>query len=326
VPAAGERDRLGGPRRTLARLRFAWQAARRVRELDREERFDVVVAPELFAPGLFLALSMPERLVTRLHTPTEIGERFNRPGGAGLAHRLAALPERWQARRSRGLSAATPLLRDAVARAWNLAPERIRVIPNGVPVERVRELAERQAREVEADYLLYFGRLERRKGVHRLTAALGPVLARHPALRALYVGRDWGLGGEIRTSPAARSGRLTLVDTLARPRLFGLVHHARLVVLPSLFENAPNAALEAMALGRPVLATRGTGFDELIEDGVSGFLVEPDDADALERGLEAALARSDLEAVGERGLASVRRFDALTVARRQAEYFRAAVG
>jgi len=322
VPSDGAR-RLAGPvRRGLARLRFAWQAARAIRRLDRGERFDVVVAPELFAPGLFLAVSMRDRLVTRLHTPTAIGERFNRPGRAGPGLRLATALERWQARRSRGLSAATSWLRDAVAADWRLDGRRIRVIPNGVRVEWVRELGSRQEREIEGTYLVYFGRLERRKGVHRLIEALDLLLARRRGLRAVVAGRDWGLGGELARSAAAVGGRLEIFDTLPPPRLFGIVRHATLVVLPSLFENAPNAALEAMALGRPVVATRGTGFDDLITHGESGFLVEPDDGAALTAGVEAALDSPDLEAIGARGLAHVRRFEALAVARSQAEFYR----
>src|SRR5581483_2960293 len=79
----------------------------------------------------------------------------------------------------------------------------------------------------------------------------------------------------------------------------GLVRHARLVVLPSLYENMSNAALEAMALERPVVGTRGTAFEELIEDGVSGFLAPPGDAAALSDCILAALARPDLVRIGE---------------------------
>ena len=52
-------------------------------------------------------------------------------------------------------------------------------------------------------------------------------------------------------------------------------------MLPSLIDNSPNSCLEAMGLGGVVIGTRGSSLDELITDGVNGFLVTPNDPDAL---------------------------------------------
>jgi len=62
------------------------------------------------------------------------------------------------------------------------------------------------------------------------------------------------------------------------------------VVLPSLWENLANTCLETMALGRPVLATNGSGFEEVLTDGLNGILVPPGDSVALARAACAALA------------------------------------
>src|SRR5262249_55953190 len=56
---------------------------------------------------------------------------------------------------------------------------------------------------------------------------------------------------------------------------------ALFVVLPSLWESLANATLEALDVGKPVVATLGCGFAEVIEDGESGLLVSPGDAAAL---------------------------------------------
>jgi glycosyltransferase involved in cell wall biosynthesis len=71
------------------------------------------------------------------------------------------------------------------------------------------------------------------------------------------------------------------------------------VVLPSLVDNLPNACLEAMALGKPVIGTSGASFEELLTDGISGFLVPPGDPRALADRIIAVWDRPDLDSIGE---------------------------
>src|SRR5262249_42489373 len=110
--------------------------------------------------------------------------------------------------------------------------------------------------------------------------------------------------------------------TLEKARLFGIIRFAHLVILPSLFENLSNAGLEAMALGRPVIGTYGTGFEELIQDGINGFLVEPGNADALEKKILSCLATSDLEKIGQNAYDTVLQFDSRKLAVQNIQFYR----
>ena len=75
---------------------------------------------------------------------------------------------------------------------------------------------------------------------------------------------------------------------------------ARLVVLPSIVDNLPNACLEAMGLGRPVIATSGSCFEQLIVSGHSGLLVPPGDVEQLADAIAGAWNLPDqrLEQIG----------------------------
>jgi glycosyltransferase involved in cell wall biosynthesis len=82
--------------------------------------------------------------------------------------------------------------------------------------------------------------------------------------------------------------RLILLENLRHAQLYPIIDRSHLVVLPSLIDNLPNSCLEAMGLGKVVIGTKGTSFDELITDGVNGFLVDPNSPDALADKLIAA--------------------------------------
>jgi len=82
--------------------------------------------------------------------------------------------------------------------------------------------------------------------------------------------------------------------------VFNFLQAIDLFILPSInYEDFPNVILEAMSLGKPVLATKLSGIPEQIQEGITGWLVEPGDSSGLARGMLAvAQERSCLEAVG----------------------------
>ncbi|MGH2484856.1 MAG: glycosyltransferase family 4 protein, partial [Ktedonobacterales bacterium] len=239
------------------------------------------------------------------------------------------LMERVQTRKSDGIISPTRALADIVCRGWHIPAQRVTVVPTGMTA-----LAEDTGRDGElpdalrgADYLLYFGRLEERKGVQVLGAALPDVLAAHPTLKAVFVGDDLTYRGgsmreAIRALNAEHSDRLVFLPRMPQSELFPILRAARLVVLPSLWENLANTCLEAMQLSRPVVATRRCGFEEVIQDGESGFLVEPGDAADLSATLLRVLGDpAMLDRVGAQGRSRVGDFAIDAMAQHLADYY-----
>jgi glycosyltransferase involved in cell wall biosynthesis len=154
-------------------------------------------------------------------------------------------------------------------------------------------------------YVLFVGRFQLHKGVHIFAQALPRFLVRHPDAHVVFVGRDMetslspSMAAFARTHCGPSASRLVMIDNLPHRQLYPIVAAARLVVLPSLVDNLPNACLEAMGLGRPVIGTMGASFDELIADGVNGFLVRPNDPEGLSEKMIAAWADPRLEEIGE---------------------------
>ena len=173
-----------------------------------------------------------------------------------------------------------------IARGWGIDTDRLLVVPNPAPpVEGVPGQA------VKAGTFVFAGRLTAQKA---LGTALDAV-ARVPGARLHLVGD--GPERERLEEHARRAGLNGRVVFLgARPRAEVLVAlaGADAAVLSSDWENMPHAALEALAVGTPVVATAVGGVPEVVHDGVNGLLVPPGSPEALAAALERLLAEPGL--------------------------------
>ena len=159
---------------------------------------------------------------------------------------------------------------DLAERARALGAREVRVIPSGV------ELPERVGTEAEPAEVLYAGRLSPEKGVLELLDAAEGL--------NLVVAGDGPLRDRI---PVARG-------FVQHDELQKLYARAAVVACPSRREGFGVACLEAMAHGRPVVATRVGGLLDLVVDGETGIVVAPRDPAALRSALERLLADPDL--------------------------------
>lgn len=157
-------------------------------------------------------------------------------------------------------------------------------------------------------HLVAVGRLAPQKGLPVLVEALALAAPRHPGLRLTLVG-DGPMRVALTSALAARgiADRVTLAGWRDGAGVRAALEGAQALVLPSFAEGLPVVAMEAMAAGRPVLATAIAGLPELVEQGVNGWLVPAGDAAALAEGIDrmAALPPEALDTMGLAGRARV---------------------
>ena len=148
---------------------------------------------------------------------------------------------------------------------------------------------------------LMVGRLHEEKGHRVLFDALPGVLPHAGPLAVLLAG-DGPHRAELEAEVRCRDLG-TIVRFLGRRHdIAELISLSSVVVLPSLAESFGFAALEAMSLGRPVVATRTGGIPEVVVDGRTGLLVSPGDADGLAVALSRVLKdREWARTLGEEG-------------------------
>ena len=226
---------------------------------------------------------------------------------------------------------------DVLAAYPEVAPERVRVIRNGIDT---REYAPDPDTDVLAKYgvdpgrpyVIFVGRVTRQKGLPvllRAAAGLDPraqlVLcagqADTPELAAEVDGLVSGL-------TATRSGVRLISGMLAKREIIQLLSHARVFACPSVYEPLGIVNLEAMACGAAVVASRVGGIPEVVADDETGLLVPAGDPGTLAAALNALLRDRDLAAaMGARGRArAAAEFDWSAIAAQTVALYRELAG
>ena len=170
-----------------------------------------------------------------------------------------------------------------------------------------------EANERAGERILYAGVLTPLKGVHRLIDAFARIAGEFPQSRLLVVGRRQSetYAVELRRQVArlGRGERIEFKPAIAQAELAALMAGAAVLVLPSASEGLGRVILEAMAAATPVIGSDVGGIPDLIENGVNGFLVPPDDERALARRLAWILENPrQARALGQAGRAFAAEF------------------
>lgn len=198
----------------------------------------------------------------------------------------------WQKRLFAAADAVTAvnqaLLEDAIA-SFPVIAKKGSVILNGVGKEWFLPLAEFDNSNCSGEYVLFAGRLNHVKGVDVLLKAWTRVRSQSPRTKLLLAGE--GPDQRLLESLAKDlniSDSVCFLGRKSHEDLRELYAKARIVVLPSRREGLPFSLLEAAATGAICVGTRTAGIPEIIQDGVTGYLVDQDSPEDL----SAALVRT----------------------------------
>lgn len=285
--------------RWLAPLSILWRGHRLLRE---EHRYDVCTIHE-YPPFLH---GLGARLLLRSYgvpTVLEVHHIVGWPRAASLAEWIGRLMMRWvfprHARRFRAVRVVNHEVRDRLI-AWGVPHTQLQVVPS-VYLDRALLL---QARGVPRTVdLVTCGRLVPGKRVDRILRAVAQV----PGVTLRIIGD----GPERRSLErlASRLGvmdRVTFTGWLPSPlAVLREIASAKLFVLASASEGNPRVAVEALALGVPLLSTRVGIVPEILKDGVQGTFTDGSVRDIVLRATQLLGDPASLATMGDRSLEAV---------------------
>lgn len=279
-----------GPARLLARMKMLIALRRAL----------VGSTPEVVLSFMDLTNILTLFATRTMGVPVVISERTN-PRAARLT-RAQRLLRRFTYRCASALVVQTAPVADWASSI--VRRTRVHVIPNPVRPPRIAANSSHRATPPEP-FVLTVGRLEPEKGFDVLIKAFALTLITAPEWRLLIVGKgpqeaslkrlaeELGVAGKVQFTGTVRE-----VDSLYQ--------QGRFFVLSSRVEGFPNALLEAMAAGMPVIATDCSyGPGEIITKGIDGILVPPDDIGAIHEAMKRLITEPELAARFSREATSV---------------------
>ncbi len=298
------------PRRYLSALRLAWRTKRPGLRGGLYQLF-------YFAESAILATEVERRRIDHLHnhfgdSSCTVAMLASEMGGFPYSftlhgHSIFFEPYTWRLDEKIRRSAFTACISHFCrSQAAMFAPEytdKLHIVHCGIEPERLTPADH----EGPGQRLLFVGRLTAGKGIEVLLEAILALRGRLPDLTLTVVG-DGPRRSDLENQSRARglADHVSFVGAKNQDEVAKLLTDHDIFVLPSFAEGVPVVLMEAMGAGLPVVATQVGGMTELIDDGISGFLVRPFDAEQLGDRVQQLVVDADLrQRMGRAGRAKV---------------------
>jgi phosphatidylinositol alpha-mannosyltransferase len=298
---------------SVARIELSLRAYPQVKRLLREHEFDIIHLHEPLMPAL-------PPTVLRHSKATNVGtfHAFHRSNFAYFYAKLVAQP---LFNKLHGLIAVSNPARDFVAEYF---PGDYRIIPNGVDFERFAKPVEVIPRFADGRLnVLFVGRLEKRKGLKHLLRAWGYVRGQFKDARLIVVGEGRPRKGYERYARSRGWDEVVFAGYVSDDELVRYFHSSHVFCAPSTGQESFGIVLlEAMAAGRPIVASRIPGYQEVLANDVEGILVEPKNHGELATALARLLANpTERRRMGNAGLRKARRYRWDKIAEQVLEFY-----
>jgi glycosyltransferase involved in cell wall biosynthesis len=281
--------------------------AKRLLEVNTQDPLDIIQAASYQAVGIAMCNNGSIPLITRISSLAPLYRNSNviSKNANTLSAALTDWCETYQIENSDCSFAPSALMAKHSSLLSHAVPHVIRS-----PIDRYNENLDESFFNQNLKgmkYLLFFGTLNRMKGIEIISRSVGGLLEEFPDLHFVFVGRTHLAGDhqsfadKIIMDNEKWKNNLHYYKSLSKQKLYPVIRHAFGVLIPSLIDNYPNTCLEAMQFGKIVIGTYESSLDEMIVNGETGILVQKNDVESLQAGIRNLLVmsidqRSEMEA------------------------------
>lgn len=288
--------------------------------------FDVIEYPDWHAEGLIFSFLKPAPLVAHLHTHLPLIVRHNKEKET-IDTRLAEFLEKLAISRADIITSASSSLAKETSKCFGIDTERIVIIPNSIEPIPQKEWTD-GLKKTKTHWVLFTGRLETLKNPQIVIDAAPIVLKEIRNVEFIFIGKDGDCAPSLRelSETLKVSNNIKFEGAKSYEQTWRYRQKSEICVVPSRYENFPFAVLEAMAAGKPVIASSVGGIKEIIRDNETGKLVRPDDVQGWANAMLELLKNPDVSLkIGQRARDEAQsRFSPTQVAKkRETIYFQA---
>ncbi|MBR6332568.1 MAG: glycosyltransferase family 4 protein [Dehalococcoidales bacterium] len=302
---------------TVVRISISLNLAPRIKDILEKEQFDVIHLHEPFMPMLCSAMLKYSRTVN-------IGT-FHACNGKPGYYWGWPISVKMLKDRNKNLQGHIAVSSAALRYATKFVSGDFSVIPNGVSLERfnpsVKPFEEYRDGKIN---IVFVGRMEKRKGLHYLLGAYNKLKKENDNIRLIVVGSGKTLRKAYETYVRKENLQdVVFIGEVAFNDLPRWYQTADIFCSPATGEESFGMVLlEAMALGKPIVASANEGYSTVVTNGKEGILVTPKSVDELEAALKKLVDDGDLrQQMGQAGLETVKQYDWPVVAQRILAYY-----
>lgn len=269
----------------------SYRLNKKIREINRKKRIDIVQYCHLNALGLFRSGRIPS--VVRMSSFAPIDKLVYQadfdPYKIPIEINYQEKLNFFAIKRMNGVFAPSALTARAMQKIMGITCEVLETPSMSIEIERLPKVPGNLKGK---KYLFFFGTLNNKKGLKVITQAVYRILKENPQYYFVLMGKDCGINVTkecikpvvtiMKHNAGEYQDRVIYVPPLyGRETLNTIIYHAEMCILPFRFENFPNTCVEAMELGKIVISTYKSGISQLIKNGYNGFLVEQNNPTAL---------------------------------------------
>ena len=298
---------------SIARITLSLRGAPKVKRILSEERFDVVHLHEPLVPMLPIT-------VLRFSTAVNVGTFHAGHGSSPIYRYMRRILRRWYRRLDGKIAVSWPA-RELINKYF---PDTYNIIPNGIDLGHfsgdVPPLPQFQDGKLN---ILFVGRMEKRKGLRYLVSAFSRLKWEHPETRLIIVGPGRLDPDSERVLGERPASDIVFAGPVSYEELPRYYQSAHIFCAPSTGEESFGIVLlEAMAAGRPIVASDIPGYASVMQNGLAGLMAPPRDEEALATVLSKLIQDEGLrKKLGEGGRSLAPQYSWDKVSRQVIDYY-----